>query len=412
MKRNVTGRFRYLAALWVGGGIALAAITWLCLLLDIESGATTFVYLIAIVLLSLMGSLVSSALFSAVAVLCLNCFFTEPRHSLDIASTGDVITLAAFLITALTITTLVRRVRRLADSHREQARLLDLTHDSILACDMDGLVTYWNRGAEELYGWKREEAVGQGARKLLQTVLPIPLREIMQILRDTGLWAGEILHTRRDGTQLTIASRWSLQRDEAGNPTGMLEANTDMTGRKRAEEAVRRAQETYLTEAQQLSHTGSFGWNVATGEIFWSEESFRIFGYEPNLTPSIDMVLRRVHPDDLTAVRQTIDRAAADQQDFECEHRVLLPDGTVRHLHVVGRAVQDEPGKLHFMGALHGHHGAPQNRGRAAGQRAAIPAALSLHARRPPAHRHPRFGGAARDFRYHQRAGFGGAVAA
>src|SRR5262245_54741226 len=352
MMRNVTSRFRYLAALWVGGGIVLAAITWLCFVLDIEPGTTTFVYLIAIVLLSLMGSFVSSAVFSAVAVLCLGYFFVEPRHSFDIASTGDIITLAAFLITVLTVSTLVRRVRRLADSHREQARLLDLAHDSIVACDMDGLITYWNRGAEELYGWKREEAVGQVARKLLQTVLPMPLREIMPILRDTGFWAGEILHTRRDGAQLTIASRWALQRDEAGKPTGMLEANTDMTGRKRAEEAVRRAQETYLTEAQQLSHTGSFGWNVATGEIFWSEESFRIFGYEPNVTPSMDMVLRRVHPDDLPAVRQIIDRAAADRQDFDFEHRLLLPDGTVRHLHVVGRAVHDQAGQLQFMGAI------------------------------------------------------------
>jgi PAS domain-containing protein len=101
-----------------------------------------------------------------------------------------------------------------------------------------------------------------------------------------------------------------------------------------------------LAEAQQLSHIGSVGWRVSSGEIFWSEESFRIFGYDKTIKLPIPLILQRIHPDDAALVRQVIDRAGHDQQDFDLEHRLMMPDGAVKHLH----AVRDEPGK--FMGAL------------------------------------------------------------
>jgi PAS domain S-box-containing protein len=113
-----------------------------------------------------------------------------------------------------------------------------------------------------------------------------------------------------------------------------------------------RRSEVYLTEAQRLSRTGSFGWKVDSGEIFWSEESFRIFGYDKALSPSVDMVLQRVHPDDLALIQRAMGRASSDGKDIDLEHRLLLPDGSVRHLHIVAHAVRDEAGKLEFHGAL------------------------------------------------------------
>jgi PAS domain S-box-containing protein len=110
--------------------------------------------------------------------------------------------------------------------------------------------------------------------------------------------------------------------------------------------------EAYLAEAQRLSHTGSFGWNVSSGEIFWSEESFRIFGYDPATKPTVEAALNRVHPDDVALVQQVIDRAATDKQGFDFEHRLLMPDGSVKHVHVVAHPATDEPGKLQFVGAL------------------------------------------------------------
>ncbi len=110
--------------------------------------------------------------------------------------------------------------------------------------------------------------------------------------------------------------------------------------------------EAYLAEAQRLSHTGSFGWKPSTGEIIWSEETFRIFQYDRMMKPTAELVLQRVHPDDATLVQQTIERAAQDGKDFDFEHRLLMPDGAVKHVHVVARAERDESGELEFVGAV------------------------------------------------------------
>src|SRR5260370_16105786 len=107
--------------------------------------------------------------------------------------------------------------------------------------------------------------------------------------------------------------------------------------------------EAYLSEAQRLSHTGSFGWRVSTGEIIWSEETFRIFQYDRAVKPGVEQVLQRVHPEDAALVRQTIGRAAQDGKDFDFEHRLLMPDGSVKHVHVVAHAERDESGVLEIV---------------------------------------------------------------
>jgi PAS domain S-box-containing protein len=121
--------------------------------------------------------------------------------------------------------------------------------------------------------------------------------------------------------------------------------------RRGAEGALRRS-ETYLAEAQQLSQTGSFGWKVASGDIVWSKETYRIFGADETVKPTIDLVLQRVHPDDLELVQQEIDRAAQGGQDYEYEHRLLMPDGTIKHLHVRARRVKYKSGAEEIVGAL------------------------------------------------------------
>ena len=110
--------------------------------------------------------------------------------------------------------------------------------------------------------------------------------------------------------------------------------------------------EMYLAEAQRLSQTGSFGWSVSSGEIFWSEESFRIFGYDKTPSVTLDMILQRVHPEDRALVRGTIERASSEGKDFDYEYRLLMPDGSVKHVHVVAHAVRDHVSQLEFIGAL------------------------------------------------------------
>ena len=132
-----------------------------------------------------------------------------------------------------------------------------------------------------------------------------------------------------------------------------LREATERAERKRAEQALRRS-ETYLTEAQRLSHTGSFGWNVTTGEIYWSEETFRIFECDPATTkPSVELVMERTHPEDRAFVRQVIDRAADEKCDFDNEHRLQMPDGSIKYIRVVAHpATAEESGDFLFAGAI------------------------------------------------------------
>ncbi|MGA7191228.1 MAG: MHYT domain-containing protein [Candidatus Acidiferrales bacterium] len=110
--------------------------------------------------------------------------------------------------------------------------------------------------------------------------------------------------------------------------------------------------EAYLSEAQRLSHTGSFGWRASTGEIIWSEESFRIFQYDLTTKPTVELILQRVHPEDAALVKQTIESAAEDGKDFDHEYRLVMPDGFIKYVRVVAHALGNESGTIEFVGAV------------------------------------------------------------
>jgi PAS domain S-box-containing protein len=121
--------------------------------------------------------------------------------------------------------------------------------------------------------------------------------------------------------------------------------------RRRAEEALRRS-EVYLAEAQRLSHTGSFGWAVAGGKLYWSRETFRIMGYESGSKVTIDDVVQRAHPEDRPVLIELMERVSRERTAFDCEHRLLMPDGAVKHLRVVGYPSEGESGSFEFVGAV------------------------------------------------------------
>ena len=126
---------------------------------------------------------------------------------------------------------------------------------------------------------------------------------------------------------------------------------TSWVDRRFAERNLQRS-EAYLAEAQRLSHTGSFGWRPSTGEITWSDETFRIFQYDRTTTPTVELILQRVHPDDAPLVRETIVRASQDGRDFEHEYRLVMPDGAVKHVDVVAHALSDRSASIEFVGAV------------------------------------------------------------
>ncbi len=108
----------------------------------------------------------------------------------------------------------------------------------------------------------------------------------------------------------------------------------------------------YLSQAQELSHTGSFGWDVSSGDINWSAETFRIFEFEPTVKVTIELIWQRTHPEDRSAVQELMERASREKTEFDFEHRLLMPDGSVKHLRVVGHSSMDERRHLEFVGAV------------------------------------------------------------
>jgi signal transduction histidine kinase len=137
---------------------------------------------------------------------------------------------------------------------------------------------------------------------------------------------------------------------------GIIEQITHLAGvaieRKQTQEALRRS-EAYLGQAQRLSHTGSFGWHVSSGEIYWSEETFRIFDIEPSTEPTLERLFERIYPEDRASVRQVIDSAIREGKGFDFEHRLLMPDISVKHVRVVAHpSAKDESGELEFVGAV------------------------------------------------------------
>ncbi|GLC26948.1 PAS domain-containing sensor histidine kinase [Roseisolibacter agri] len=207
----------------------------------------------------------------AIASLSISYFFTEPLYSLSVATEEDwaflaVYTVSVVLVAWLTaiqqrttdallvardeltarmhdlraanadLRTEIAERERMAVEVRKQASLLDLTHDGIYVRDGGDVTTYWNRGATELYGWTSEEACGRSSHAMLRTVFPIPKSAIEAELYRTGRWEGELVQTTRDGARVIVTSRWSLQTDAEGRPVGILETNSDVTARRRADE--------------------------------------------------------------------------------------------------------------------------------------------------------------------------------
>ena len=151
----------------------------------------------------------------------------------------------------------------------EQARLLDLSNDAIIVRDVNDRVTYWNKGATKVYGYTLPEALGQVSHDLLKTEHPEPLSKIYQKLLRDNHWQGELVHTRRDGTRITVFSRWSLDRDVQGNRASVLETNNDITERKKAQEKIAEAarQQASLYQLAQRSQTATSLRDVYTAAL-------------------------------------------------------------------------------------------------------------------------------------------------
>lgn len=221
-----------------------------------------------------------SVLAIALATLCFNYFFVEPVYTFEV-SVRDAPFFLVFIVWAVMLASFAAVRRRIEDNLRDardrleveveqrtqQARLLDLTHDSIFVRNMRGTITYWNRGAQELYGWSAEQAVGKRSHELLRSIFPEPLDALTGKLLQTDRWEGELRHTKADGTEVVVASRWSLQRDNLRQPLAVMETNNDITQRKLSEDQIKMLNGELAQRASELESANkeleSFAYSVS-----------------------------------------------------------------------------------------------------------------------------------------------------
>jgi PAS domain S-box-containing protein len=187
-------------------------------------------------------------------------FFYPPATQVDlyVAVANRALSSAALGVTAFFVVSGQSTARAL----REQADYLNLTHDSMFSRTLDNVITFWNHGAQEMYGWTAEEAVGKNAQQLLHTIFPVPRDQVDAEVLRTGRWEGELGHTTRDGTPIVVASRWALQSDKNGQPVGFLETNNDVTERRKSQESLAQAQAD-LTRVNRIMLVGEMTASIA-----------------------------------------------------------------------------------------------------------------------------------------------------
>src|SRR6266478_407291 len=245
--------------------------------------------------------------------------------------------------------------KELKRSEARKAAILDSALDCIVTIDHEGRITEFNPAAERTFGYRRDEVVGN---HLADVIIPPSLREKHRRGLARYLATGEarmlgrrieITAVRSDGSEFPVELAITrIPFDEPPSFTGYLR---DITERKQSEQELRRS-EAFLAEAQHLCSTGSFSWRVATDQITWSEQLYRIFGFDQSVPVTLELIGTRVHPDDLQLLDDMINRARVAAGDFEYEHRLLMPDHSVKYLHLIAHAVRDGHGRLEYIGAV------------------------------------------------------------
>lgn len=221
-------------------------------------------FLLAITVAAWYGGIRSALLALVASFISFHFFFVEPLHSLRFTG-SDLPYFIFFAVLALLVSWFkaaqqnvegeLREANErleMAERIKQQASLLNLTHDSIFVRNMDFVITYWNQGAQELYGWPAEDAIGKDSKQLLHTVFSTPLDDINTELLRSGRWEGELRRTTANSIQIVVAARWSLQRNDRGEPAAILETSNNITEHKRREQEIQALNQELAKRSSEL----------------------------------------------------------------------------------------------------------------------------------------------------------------
>jgi PAS domain S-box-containing protein len=288
------------------------------------------------------------------------------KHDIFAVDIAEVPRLTLFSITSLFVNFIswaqrsakeaaLRAEAKAAQAEREIRLVADTIPALVWSALPDGAVEYFNQRWLTYTGLTLEQARGWGFIDAYHPEDRTSVRNLTSVGISHAASANDLKTEARlrgvDGKYRWFLGRAMALRDEAGNIVRWYGTAIDIEDRKRAEDALRRS-EAYLAEAQRLSATGSFGWRVTSGDVVWSEETYRIFGFDQAVKPTMDLVLQRVHPDDRELFRHELNRVAEGNHDFDVEHRLLMPNGLVKYFHVRSHRVKSESDDEEIVGAV------------------------------------------------------------
>jgi PAS domain S-box-containing protein len=241
--------------------------------------------------------------------------------------------------------------RDLQERESKIRRLVDANIIGIVIWDLQGEIVEANEAFLQMLGYTREDLVSRRVNWVEITppeLLHLDQQAILE-LRTSGIAQPfQKEYVRKDGTRVPVLIGGAMFKSGGNEGVSFV---LDLTEQRRSEEALRRS-ETYLAQAQRMSRTGHFWWRVPTGELIWSEELYRIFGYDHTLRPSAELVSQRVHPEDRDTFEKMVDRVTREAVNIDFEHRLLMPDGSVKHLHMMFEAMTDDLESREFVGTV------------------------------------------------------------
>jgi PAS domain S-box-containing protein len=227
----------------------------------------------------------------------------------------------------------------------EQAQLLDLAHDSIITWDLNSVITFWNQGAESMYGWTKAEALGQHAHTFLKTQFSQPLGEIKAQLLEKGYWEGELIHYTWDDYPITVSSRWVVQKDDGGKAIKILQINNDITERKKAESALQE----YIHQVEDLYHNAPCGYHSLDAEgiiVRMNDTELKWLGYTRDEVLNKKKFIDLIAPESKQIFYRTFPVFKKQGWIDNLEFQMLKKDGSTRWVNLNATAVKDEDGNF------------------------------------------------------------------